>query len=226
MNLGWKLAAVTRGELGPELLATYEPERRDHAWSMIGFALTIGRVMRPKNALDAFATEQMFRLLSLWPKARDYVAQMRFKPPPRFAHGFLVPDGKPAKTTLVGRMFPQPRVMTADGETRLDDVLGPGFSLLVRSPRTRAIVPKLLQKPWSDLAPRILVFGDQAIEGAIALREQSPNPRLAYSDHVLLLRPDRYVAACIPTGDLEKGARRAANLIAATFAHGPHSASS
>jgi 3-(3-hydroxy-phenyl)propionate hydroxylase len=227
INLGWKLAAVARGELGPELLATYEPERRDHAWSMIGFALTIGRVMRPKNALDAFATEQMFNLLSLWPKARDYVAQMRFKPPPRFEKGFLVPDGQPAKTTLVGRMFPQPKVLTDSGEKRLDDVLGPGFALLVRSPRAREIVPKLLQKPWSDLKPRIVVFGSEPIEDAETVRELTPNSRLAaYSDHVLLLRPDRYVAACIPSADLEEGADRVGRLIAATFAHRPHSASS
>jgi 3-(3-hydroxy-phenyl)propionate hydroxylase len=217
-NLAWKLAAVTRGELGPQLLATYEPERRDHARAMIDFALTIGRVMRPKNALDAFATEQMFRLLSLWPAARDYVSQMKFKPPPRFAAGFIVPDGKPAKTTLVGRMFPQPRVLTADGERRLDDVLGPGFALLVRSPRAAGIVPKLLQKPWSDLKARIVVFGEASVDGAVTARELNPNPRLAaYSDHVLLLRPDRYVAACIPAGHLEAGAKAVAGLVAATF---------
>jgi 3-(3-hydroxy-phenyl)propionate hydroxylase len=218
-NLGWKLAAVTRGALGPELLATYEPERRDHAWSMIGFALTIGRVMRPKNAFDAFATEKMFNLLSLWPAARDYVAQMRFKPPPRFANGFVLPDGRPAKATLVGRMFPQPRVMTPEGEKRLDDVLGPGFSLLVRSPRAREIVPQLKAKLWSELAPRIVVFGGDAIEGAVAVRELTPNPRLAaYSDHVLLLRPDRYVAACVAVDDLHKGAETLGKLIASTFA--------
>ena len=218
-NLAWKFAAVTRCELGPGLLATYESERRDHAWSMVGFALTIGRVMRPRNVLDAFATEQAFRLLSLWPKARDYVSQMKFKPPPRFAHGFIVPDGKPAKTTLVGRMFPQPRVLTADGEMRLDDVLGPGFALLVRSSRAASIVPKLEQKPWSDLKPRIVVFGEEAVEGAIAVREVLINPRLAeYLDHVLLLRPDRYVAACIPAKDLEKGAEAVGTLVAGTFA--------
>jgi 3-(3-hydroxy-phenyl)propionate hydroxylase len=199
-------------------LATYEPERRDHAWSMIGFALTIGRVMRPKNALDAFAIEQMFRLLSLWPAARDYVAQMRFKPPPRFAKGFLVPDGKPAKTTLVGRMFPQPRVMTGEGERRLDEVLGAGFALVVRSPRGKEVVLRLRQKPWSDLGSRILVFAEEAIDGAIAVREQSPNPHLsAYSDHVLLLRPDRYVAACVLAGDLDKGAEAVGRLISGTF---------
>ena len=84
-NLAWKLAAVVQGQLGPGLLASYEPERRDHAWSMIEFALNIGRVMSPPNALAAFALEYGFLLLSLFPKARDYIAQMKFKPPPRFS---------------------------------------------------------------------------------------------------------------------------------------------
>jgi 3-(3-hydroxy-phenyl)propionate hydroxylase len=186
---------------------------------MVGFALTIGRVMRPKNALDAFATEQAFRLLSLWPKARDYIAQMKFKPPPRFAQGFIVPDGQPAKTTLVGRMFPQPAVMTAQGERRLDDVLGPGFALLVRSPHAKEIVAKLKAKPWSDLDARVVVFGEGTVEGAVSAREVTPNPRLAaYSDHVLLLRPDRYVAACIRVDALDEGAAAVSKLIAASFA--------
>jgi 3-(3-hydroxy-phenyl)propionate hydroxylase len=217
-NLAWKLAAIMRGQLGPHLLHTYEAERRDHAWSMVGFALTIGRVMRPKNAFDAFATEQMFRLLSLWPKARDYIAQMNFKPPPRFTHGFIVPDGQPAKTTLVGRMFPQPQVLTDAGERRLDDVLGPGFALLVRSPRAKEVVPKLKAKPWSDLDARIVVFGQETLKGAVSVQELKPNPRFAdYDDHVLLLRPDRYVAACIPAGDLDRGAEAVRRLIASTF---------
>ena len=67
-NLAWKLAAVLGGKLGPKLLASYEPERRDHAWSMIEFALNIGRVMSPPNALAAWAIETGFRLLALYPE--------------------------------------------------------------------------------------------------------------------------------------------------------------
>jgi 3-(3-hydroxy-phenyl)propionate hydroxylase len=208
-----------RGRLGPNLLASYEPERRDHAWAMIEFALNIGRVMAPPNAIAAWAIETGFRLLSLYPRARDYIAQMKFKPPPRFARGFIVPDGAPTRETLVGRMFPQPRVRTEDGrEVLLDEVLGEGFALLVRSPRAGRVVPLLQGKPWRDLKARIVVMGDKAPAGAAAVQELTPHPRLAvYGDHVLLLRPDRYVAACIPVGDLEKGATAVRKLIAETF---------
>jgi len=56
-NLAWKLAAIVQGQLGRKLMASYESKRRDHAWSLIGLALDIGKVMRPPNALAAFVLE-------------------------------------------------------------------------------------------------------------------------------------------------------------------------
>jgi 3-(3-hydroxy-phenyl)propionate hydroxylase len=219
-NLAWKLAAVLQGQLGRRLLDSYEVERRDHANGMIRFALNMGRALAPPNALAAFALVNGFRMLSLFPRARDYIAQMKFKPPPRFSKGFIVPDGVGARRTLVGRLYPQPRVRMEDGrEARLDDILGSGFAVLVRSPRAASVVPLLNEKPWSDLAPRIVVIGERAPEGAASARETgTPDPRLArYGDHAILLRPDRYVAACIPADDLQRGAERVRRLIARTF---------
>ncbi len=225
-NLAWKLAAVVHGRLGARLLASYEPERRDHAWSMIEFALAIGRVMRPPNALAAFVLEYGFLLLSRFPKARDYIAQMKFKPPPRFVQGFIVPDVADAKKTLVGRLLPQPRVLATDGrDVRLDDVLGPGFAVLVHSNRAADVLSALSAPPWRDLDARIVVMRPDgaavsAPEGIIAVRALgAPDKRLArFGDHVLLLRPDRYVAACISVDDLDKGAAAVAGLVKGTFA--------
>jgi 3-(3-hydroxy-phenyl)propionate hydroxylase len=225
-NLAWKLAAVTRGTLGPGLLASYEPERRDHVWAMIEFALNIGRVMSPPNALAAWAIETGFRALSLYPKARDYIAQMKFKPPPRFAKGFIVPDGESARRTLVGRMFPQPRVRMADGrEVLLDEVLGPGFALLVRGPRAEAAVVKLGAAPFAALDANIAIMRadgaafDAPPDVTVVHDIGAPSPRLAeLSDHVILLRPDRYVAACVKADELEAYVDSLGKLVASTFA--------
>src|SRR5690349_15529483 len=103
---------------------------------------------------------------------------MKFKPPPRFAQGFIVPDGQPAKTTLIGRMLPQPHVLTDAGERRLDDVLSPGFALLVRSPWAAEIVPKRKREPWRDWNARVVVFGRETLEGAVSVQDLKPNPRL------------------------------------------------
>jgi 3-(3-hydroxy-phenyl)propionate hydroxylase len=224
-NLAWKLAAVVQGRLGPGLMASYEPERRGHARSMIEFALDIGRVMRPPNALAAFILEYGFLLLGLFPSARDYIAQMKFKPPPRFAQGFVVPDAAGARHTLVGRMLPQPRVLTDDrGEVRLDEVLGPGFSVLVHSNRAETVLEALAGSPWREFAARIVVMrpdgNDMAVpEGVTSVRVLGvTDARLArFSDHVLLLRPDRYVATCVPVDGLARGAAAVTNLVEETF---------
>ena len=210
-NLAWKLAAVTQGRLGPGLLDSYERERRDHAWAMIKFALNMGKVIGPKSALTALAIQTLFRVLDYVPAARDYVAQMKFKPPPRFADGFIVPDGKGHKHTLVGRLYPQPHVQSGGRDVLLDEVLGDGFSILVRSPRHDVALAALAGKPWSDLGARIVVLGRDAIELGAA------SPRLArYADHVILLRPDRYVAACVPVDEMAAGGEKVAALIAET----------
>ncbi len=224
-NLAWKLAAVVQGQLGPGLMASYETERRDHAWSMIEFALDIGRVMRPPNALAAFALEYGFLALSLFPKARDYIAQMKFKPPPRFAQGFVVPDAAAARHTLVGRMLPQPRVLTNDmSEGLLDDVLGRGFALLVHSNRPDVALEALSSGDWAPFMFRCVVMrpdGTEPLlpEGIIGVRAVGvADKRLArFADHVLLIRPDRYVAACIAVDDLDEGAARVATLVRGTF---------
>ena len=208
-NLAWKLAAVVQKRLGLGLLDSYQRERHGHAGSMIKFALNMGRVLAPPNVLAAFAIEYGFLALSAFPEARDYIAQMKFKPPPRFAEGFIVPDRAGARHTLVGRLFPQPRVRAEDGrEALLDDLLGPGFALVVRSPRAAAVLPVLQKAPWRDLDAR-----------AVAMREIGPaSPRLArFDDHIFLVRPDRYVAACIPISELEKGEAAVGALIASTF---------
>ena len=216
-NLAWKLAAVTKGRLGSGLLDSYERERRDHAWAMIEFALNMGRVIAPKSVWKAKAIEALFRVLDHFPAARDYVAQMKFKPPPRFADGFIVPDGAGAKRTLVGRLYPQPRVMVEGRQISsegvlLDEVLGDGFAILVRSPRPDEVLPLLRAAPWSQLGARIVVLGRDATELGVA------NPRLArFTDHVILLRPDRYVAACLKVDDVVKGGEKLAALIAGTF---------
>ncbi len=221
-NLAWKLAAVVRGDLGRGLLASYQSERRDHAAAMIALALRIGRVLAPRNAWSAWLTENLFRLLDLVPKARDYIAQMKFKPAPRFAAGFLLPDGLSARRTPVGRLFPQPRVLTGDGRSMpLDDMLGGGFSMIARSRRPEIALATLDAPEWDRLGARriaLLPRGAGSPSGPAIVQELEDVPALAgFDDHMFLLRPDRYVAACLPLAQIKSGAAAVSALIAGTF---------
>jgi 3-(3-hydroxy-phenyl)propionate hydroxylase len=139
-NLAWKLAAVVAGTAGDALLDTYDTERRDHAQAMIDVSVAMGRILSPTNRVVAGARDLAARVLNLAPPAKRWLAEMRYKPQPRFHHGALVPAvGPAADTTPVGRMFPQPRVDTREAtDVPLDDVLGPWFAVLVwgNDPRT------------------------------------------------------------------------------------------
>ncbi len=227
-NLAWKLAAVARKELGPRLLDTYEIERRDHVGAMIDMALRMGRVMAPRSRTEAFLVQNAFRLLGLYPPARDYIAQMRFKPSPRFADGFLVPDGRSARKTLVGRLFPQPQVLLPNGQSALlDSVLGQGFSVVMRSGHSDILstiqADLASMKPKLAVAATLVVNGDDEVMRGAKLGVASVRAKNAQDwtsippGHVFLLRPDRYVMACIPADRWHDGSSKIASLLAATF---------
>lgn len=232
-NLAWKLAAVLRGQAGPGLLDTYEQERKDHIWQMIGLALRMGRIMSPPSRLHGALTQAGFLALNVWPPARDYVAQMKYKPPPRFNAGFLIPDGK-GRRSLVGRLLPQPAVRTAAGEVvLLDSVLANRFVLLSRSARPEEDQARLRQRVWDMIgAARVaLVPAGMAvpdIEGVATAAETDDMLDAVLADYpgcAFLLRPDHYVAAAIPLDGADAAARAVEALLASTWDTGTGAAS-
>lgn len=130
-NLAWKLAAVVHHELPETLLETYEQERQPHAWALIELAMAIGRIMVPASKVDAWIKQTFFRMLDLWPPAKRYVSEMRFKPKPFYQTGFMARPETEFAGRTIGRMLPQPSVELLDGNTNLlDDLLGKGFSAI------------------------------------------------------------------------------------------------
>jgi 3-(3-hydroxy-phenyl)propionate hydroxylase len=204
-NLAWKLAAVLAGSAGDALLDSYEAERKGHIWQMVYLALRMGRVMSPRNRLHGFLIQSAFRSLKLWPAAADYVAQMKYKPKPRFTSGFILPDGK-GRQDVVGRLLPQPMIVDLQGRRQLmDEALGRGFVLLVRGERAEACFAKLAQPIWDKLGVlrvALLPAGASATptEGVTTLFEtgEGLSDTLRHlPDCALLLRPDHYVAAVV-----------------------------
>ncbi len=223
-NLAWKLAAVVDGVCGPDLLASYEAERREHVWAMIRLALRMGRIMSPPSRLAGLATRLAFTALRIWPPARDYVLQMKYKPKPRFTRGFLL-RGRTAPV-LVGRLFPQPLVVRADGRTvLLDEVAGPWFCLLAFTATPDAVFGRLRHRVWDALnARRIGVRpAGQASTGAadgvelVQAADDEAGRAFGSDPHaILLLRPDRYVAAAFTIDEADTAAGAVQALLDAT----------
>lgn len=172
-NLGWKLAAVVKGQARDALLDTYDVERRKHARAMIDLSTTVGKVISPTNARVAAARDVVIRAASLVPTLKRYVLEMRFKPmPPRYEQGAVVHNEPRSPSSAVGTLFIQPpRVDTRDKQNvLLDDVIGPWFAFVC----------------WSNNPPRQLLgekaFADWKSLGAVfvALR---PITQLHWTGH-------------------------------------------
>lgn len=220
-NFAWKVSAVVKGRSGVALLDSYEAERRDHAWSLIRMAIQIGWVMVPRNWFHTYAQILFFRIAGIIPPVRDYFVGMKFKPVPRFEKGFLCADGMRARDTLVGRMLPQPDVIDTQGETRkLDDVLGPGFTLLAIDPAGIDDLAALDHSLWARLdANRVLLCTDgstRAENAAVVRIDDGPLRQRfdRYAGRILLVRPDRYVAAAFNPDDADDTADRLSGMMA------------
>lgn len=208
-NLAWKLAEVVAGAPA-SLLDSYEAERKPHAWSMIELAMRMGRVMTPRSITQGALIRTGFRLLGLYPPARDYFAQMKYKPKPRFERGLLWPDAKPAKSTIVGRLLHQPETEDeARNRLLLDDRLPDRPVVLVFSAYPdRALDAETMAALEAAGAAVVGITPEwmNPVSAAFPVYRDASrhfsNPQMqAYLEHAILLRRDRYVAAAVPAVD-------------------------
>ena len=89
-NLAWKLAMVVKGEAGDAMLDSYEQERRDHARSMIHLSEVAGDIFAPESHTAAKVRDTLMLALNAVPPVKQYFAEMRFKPMPRYDHGVVL----------------------------------------------------------------------------------------------------------------------------------------
>lgn len=206
-NLAWKLAEAVRGNASSDLLDSYETERKPHAWEMIELALRMGRIMMPENAVKALLTRVAFRALGLYPPARDYFAQMRYKPKPRFRQGLLWPDGLSEKETMVGRLIPQPLVDdTQRNRVLLDRVLPDRPVVLVFDELPDRVLPPDTARALETAGAAIVGLTPEwvnPVDGIFPVYRDAgrlfSGPQMrAYLGHALLLRRDHYVASAVP----------------------------
>ena len=215
-NLGWKLAMVAKGQLGPGLLDTYQSERRSHARAMIDLSVMVGKVFNPPYAFLNTVRDAVTRVLNFVPPVKRYLLEMRFKPMPRFTEGVVVPShAGEAKKSPVGRLFIQPRVRKADGAVvRMDEVIGPNFAILswgsnpvqYMEPDQVAMWRSLgavfvSVKPDVQLGSRpdeALGFRTDPLTGVVEIGDVDGRLKEwfgAWPESVVFLRPDRIVAA-------------------------------
>jgi 3-(3-hydroxy-phenyl)propionate hydroxylase len=176
-NLAWKLRLVESGLAGDGLLDTYGYERMPHAAGVVAHAVDTGRLID--------------ELSGRVPKSTGIdAAYGGGRPFPHLTTGLIHGD-HPA----VGRQVHQP---TIDG-TRLDDLLGDGFAVIVDDPKTA----ERIRGDWSDLASIV-----EVPTGTL--------PAALPPGGAVIVRPDHYVAAVAHGADELRDA--IAGLLAAIHA--------
>jgi len=171
-NLAWKLERVVNRLSDETLLDTYEGERKPHALKVIEAAIRIGQVVCDLDLERASQRNQ--KLIEGDQDARGKLAFAL----PRLEQGALVSDSG-------GALFPQ---LSVDGQLT-DEILGPGFTVLVRS---EAHLSTSLRNLAASLPAQILIadeLGLPAFERAVASRP------------IALIRPDRYLSGTFNSAD-------------------------
>lgn len=156
-NLIWKLALVDRGIAGDGLLDTYGEERLPHSTGVVANAVDTGKLIdQLSGRVDADKSIE-----AGYGGARPF---------PHLRHGLLH-----GEHPSVGRQLPQPMI----DDERLDDLLGPGFAIIVVS----ALVAHDVRPRWEVLGGSVVVIPSGALQ------------ELLPDNGAVIVRPDRQIAA-------------------------------
>ena len=205
-NLAWKMALVVQGKAGPALLDSYQIERKDHAKAMIDLSVMAGHVLAPPKKWQGFVRDGIAYALNYIKPIKQYLLEMRFKPMPKYHDGALLSNG--AKNSPVGKMFIQPQVQLASGETvLLDEMIGNDFAIIAWGVDPKWGLSSETLQQWKSLGvkfiqviPAVQLQNSQRkqYEDVITIGDIGTDIRSWFgntSDSVVILRPDRFVAA-------------------------------
>lgn len=226
-NLAWKLAMVVNGKAGDSLLDSYQQERRDHAKAMIDLSVTAGNVLAPAKRWHGTVRDGISWLLNYIPPVKRYFLEMRFKPMPQYREGALLLEGD-AKASPVGKMFIQPKVARENGDVvLLDDVIGAKFAVIAWGcnplwgmSESQIAQWRALGTCFIQVVPDVQIRTPQDnFDDVIRLGDTQNRLKTwfaAQNASLVVVRPDRFVAALAIPQTLNKTLDQLAHVMALT----------
>ena len=187
-NVAWKVARIVRDKSGAELLSSYHTERKGPVKEMVDYAVALGEIVMPIGGVDEDARARI-RAELMGTDSPEGAARMQAKPQAAYDDGLLRKDDDDLGDTLTGQ--PLPQFLVSSNETAavmLDDVLGQSFALLAVGKDAEASLTSV-EEISDDV--RKVSLGEGCAVQALA----NEYGLSAQSGRILLVRPDRFVAA-------------------------------
>lgn len=225
-NLAWKLDLVVKGRATDRLLDSYQAERHPHVQAMIDVSVRMMRFVSVSNPRLAACRNAAVRLALVTPGLSGWLRRAGFKPKPviRAARWAGLPRRGLARAA--GRLIPQPELRDFRGRLApLDDYLGPGFALMGLGCDPLAhLAPDIIRR-WQGLGLRSLTLwpaggrpqGVRVVlaKSAATVELEDPRDSLirwlrrhgARQGSVIVLRPDRFIAATTSASDIDNASR-------------------
>jgi 3-(3-hydroxy-phenyl)propionate hydroxylase len=209
VNLAWKLAMVIDGTAARGLLATYTQERKPHIRELTAITVELGKIIGETDPACAATRDR--RLREDLTSGRVETVRQNLIPP--LQHGLIDRDATDGKSMAAGTLAVQPLIEQASGTVLLDELTGPSFVILTRTPLPRDCLDPELATEWRRRGGLIVTIGDVDTGGEgepqpLRVREQGHlfSDWMRFLDaEAVVVRPDRQVYGAAKTpGDLNR----------------------
>ncbi|TRL34887.1 bifunctional 3-(3-hydroxy-phenyl)propionate/3-hydroxycinnamic acid hydroxylase [Rhizobium straminoryzae] len=187
-NLVWRLDRILKGASSHALLDTYTVERKKHVQTLTGRIKAIGQAICERD--PQAAAERDARILVDGGGKPLRLTRQDIVPP--LEDGLIAAEGVPAR----GLLFPQPAVLTEDGDQLLDRLTGPVWRLVLDARHVTATDLAGHAPRFPDIDTRLIAPADAGTTDAAVLRERDGVLAAWFDRHgaiAAVVRPDHYV---------------------------------
>lgn len=227
-NVAWKLAAIIQERASPSILASYDQERRGHATELVGLADNMGAVLGLTNPLMAGVRDWLFQAVNTVDNLRSHLLEFKFKPKATITKGLVHHErAELREDDLVGQLFVQPHIEDAQGQRRrLDEVLGNSYAVLGYRVNPREPLSEDMAAYWARWDMRFIqvnrsrsgIGRGQPLTALDAISVEDVDNRLGewfskVRDCIVVVRPDRFVAAITTPERLDSVLRKLAEQL-------------